>query len=175
MTISIIVAHSLHKRVIGNKGDLPWTIPEDLQFFKTMTTGKAVVMGRKTYESLPQSVRPLPNRKTFILTRNEDYKIAHPDVQTFTDLKKCLMVAKLSSEEVMIAGGEQIYKLCMPYTDRIYATIISGDYEGDAFFPKLSQDEWDKSDYDYDFVSEQLELFYSRVVFNRKKGAPKGA
>lgn len=139
-----------------------------------MTMGKAVVMGRKTYESLPASVRPLPGRKTFILTRNEDYKINHPDVAVFTDVKKCLMMAQLRSEEVMIAGGEQIYRLLLPYTDRIYATIVTGDYKGDAHFPKLSQDDWDKTD-DYDFVSEQLELFYTRVVFNRKKGAPKGA
>ena len=174
MSISIIVAHSLSGRVIGNDNKLLWCLPEDLAYFKSRTMGKTVVMGRKTYESLPASVRPLPGRTTYVLTRNKDYKVNHPNVRVFSDVEKCLMVAQLSCSEVMVAGGEEIYKLCLPYTDRIYATIVSGDYKGDAHFPKLSQDEWGKTD-DHMFASEQLELFYTRVIFDRtKKDAPKG-
>jgi len=172
---SIIVAYALHGRAIGKDNQLLWDLPEDLKYFRKVTQGKVVIMGRKTYESIPEKFRPLPNRKTFILTRDPDYNVVHPDVKVFTDVEKCLMVAKLASEEVMIAGGEQIYKLLLPYADRIYATIVCGSYdEADAYFPKLSQDEWGKT-HDEDFGSEQLELFYSRVVFEKRKGAPKDA
>ena len=140
-----------------------------------MTKDKVVVMGRKTYESIPDKYRPLPGRTTYILTRDPTYKVDHPSVRVFNDVEKCLMVAQLASQEVMIAGGEQIYKLCLPYTDKVYATIVSGDYEGDTHFPPLSMDDWHKEDEGM-FVSEQLELFYTRVIFERhKKGAPKDA
>ncbi len=170
----MIVAYALHGRAIGKDDQLLWYLPEDLKYFRKMTEGKVVIMGRKTYESIPEKWRPLPKRKTYILTRDPNYTVDHPDVKVFTDVEKCLMVAKLASPEVMIAGGEQIYRLLLPYTDRIYATIVCGNYEGDAHFPKLSQEEWGKT-WDEDIANEQLELFYSRVVFERRKGAPKDA
>ena len=175
MTISIIVAYALHGRAIGKDNGLLWNLPEDMKFFRKMTEGKVVIMGRTTYESIPEKFRPLPNRKTFVLTRDPDYVIDHPNVTVFNDHEKCLMVAKLSTPEVMIAGGEQIYRLLLPYTDRIYATIVCGRYDdADAYFPKLSQKEWGKT-WDEDIANEQLELFYSRVTFEKRKGAPKDA
>lgn len=172
---SIIVAYALHGRAIGKDDKLLWDLPEDLKHFRKMTEGKVVVMGRKTYESIPEKFRPLPKRKTFILTRDPNYTVDHPNVQVFTDVEKCLMMAKLSSPEVMIAGGEQIYKLLLPYADRIYATIVCGRYdEADSYFPKLSREEWGKT-WDEEFGNEQLELFYSRVVFEKRKGTPKDA
>lgn len=172
--LSLIVAHTLVNRVIGKENELLWRIPEDLAFFKSKTLGKIVVMGRKTYESLPKKNKPLLDRKTYILTRDTSYKVDHPDVTVFNDLQKCLMVAQLKCGEVMVAGGQQIYEQCLPYADRVYATILNQSYDGDTFFPQLNPDEWDKS-YDHLFASEQLELFYNRIIFDRKKSAPKGA
>lgn len=172
--VSIIVAHTLADRIIGKDNKLLWHIPEDLAFFKEKTLGKIVVMGRITYESLPEKSKPLLGRTTYILSRDPNYKIKHPDVRVFTDIEKCLMVAQLSCSEVMIAGGEQIYKVCLPYADKIYATIINERHEGDTYFPKLNAKEWETID-DQLFASEQLELFYNRVTLKRiKKDAPKG-
>ena len=169
MTISMIVAYSESTRVIGNENKLLWHIPEDLKFFRRMTEGKVVVMGRKTYESIPEQFRPLPKRTTYVLTRDENYAVDHPDVTVFNDVKKALMVAKLSCEEVMIAGGEQIYRAALPYADKVYATIINERYEGDAVFPVLNPYEWKCSEREANqHVSEQLELFYVRQTFYRQ-------
>jgi len=168
--ISIIVAYAKN-RVIGSEQDIPWYIREDMQFFKKRTTGKIVIMGRKTYESIPEKYRPFPNRLTYILTRDESYTIDHPDVTVFTDFKKALMVAKLTAgdDEIMIAGGAQIYNLAIPYTDRIYATILADDFTGDAYFPILPEDEWHMGEGIEDFWDENLDLFYRRFVYQRKR------
>ena len=99
--VSIIVAYSKN-RVIGNENDIPWYIREDMQFFKKRTTGKIVIMGRKTYESIPEKHRPFPNRETYILTRDKSYRVDHPDVTVFNEFKKALMVAKLKAGDTEI-------------------------------------------------------------------------
>ena len=168
--ISIIVAYSKN-RVIGNEQDIPWYIREDMQFFKKRTTGKIVIMGRKTYESIPEKYRPFPDRITYILTRDTDYKVDNPNVRIFHEFNKALMLAKLTvgSDEIMIAGGAQIYKLALPYTDRIYATILTEDFTGDAHFPILPKDDWHMTDSVEDFYDEQLDLYYKRFVYQRKR------
>src|SRR5690606_28043219 len=136
--------------------------------FQKMTLGKIVIMGRKTYESLV--VRPLPGRTTYILTRDAAYSVDHPDVKVFTDLEKCLFSAHLASEdkEIMIAGGGEIYRAFLPYADRVYATIVNGDYDGDATFPELPEDEWEVIG-EHSYASELLELFYVRLTYKRIK------
>ena len=168
--ISIIVAYAKN-RVIGSEQDIPWYIREDMQFFKKRTTGKIVIMGRKTYESIPDKYRPFPDRQSYILTRDESYEVDHPNVTVFTDFKKALYVAQLTAgdDEIMIAGGAQIYKLAMPYADRVYATILADDFTGDAYFPILSEDEWHHTDSIEDFWDENLDLFYRRFVYQRKR------
>lgn len=173
--LSIIVAYAMN-HAIGKNNQLLWHIPADLKFFRKMTEGKIVIMGRKTYESIPENFRPLPNRKTFVLTRDPSYTVDHPDVQVFTDVEKCLMVAQLTNEEVMIAGGAQIYEMTLPYVDRIYATIINESFEeADAYFPEIDLEQWEVT-YEGAFASEQLELFYTHMHYKRrhKKDAPKG-
>lgn len=138
MIVSQIAAMAKN-RVIGSNLKLPWHIPEDLKFFKDTTRGHIIIQGRKTYESL--GYKPLPNRLNIIITRNPDNVPFHKDIVVFTDLKEALDFAKTKTpewgEEVFIGGGEEIYRMALPYTDRIYLTEIEEEFEGDAKFPEF--------------------------------------
>lgn len=131
--ISLIAAVSTNW-VIGKNNQLPWRIPADLKRFKKLTTGKTVIMGRKTHESIG---KPLVNRQNIILTQQPDYKaegclIAH-------DIKSALEMAE---KEIFIIGGAQIYQLFMPLVERVYLTIVYAEIEGDAFLSGFDPSEW---------------------------------
>lgn len=160
--LSAVVARA-QNGVIGRNGDLPWRLPTDLKFFKATTMGKPVIMGRKTWESLPF---PLPGRPNLILTRDKNYKA--PKGEVFHDLKDMVgrgyeLAGAMNVEEVMVIGGAQLYRTLMPYIDRQYVTQILADVEGDAWFDAPDRDVWKKTDQktglktqkdDYDFVIE---------------------
>ena len=133
--ISLIVAKSKHN-VIGDKGRIPWHIPNDLKRFKELTTGKTVIMGRKTFESLPEEYKPLPNRINIVLSTDKTYQTNCCIVTD--DLKKALRKAG-SDKEVFIIGGEQVYKEGLRYADKIYVTEVDGEFKGDAYFPILNK------------------------------------
>lgn len=171
MTVCIIVAFSKNF-VIGNENDIPWYIREDMLYFKKTTMDKIVIMGRKTYESIPEKHRPLLGRTTYLLTRDPTYTVDHPNVKIFHSFTKALFAAKLVSydDEIMIAGGAEIYKQAMPHADKIYATVIQQDFEGDTLFPPPLVEEWFLTDSFEDFHDPQLDLLYSRCVYQRKSG-----
>lgn len=123
--ITLIVAMN-SDRVIGKAGRLPWHHPEDLRHFRRATMGKAVIMGRVTYEELPA---PLDGRDVRVMTRRQDYPAATVTMDE--------VVSLAATQEVMIAGGQQIYELFAPLADRALITIIPGRHDGDAFFPPL--------------------------------------
>lgn len=129
--ISLMVAHD-PDRVMGLNNDLPWHIPEDLAYFKEKTMGKAMVMGRKTYESIG---RPLPGRLSIVVTRNKEFSAAD-GVVVVHDLEEAIEKASAHAEEVMIIGGAEIFKLSMEVADRLYITEIGQHFEGDTFFPE---------------------------------------
>lgn len=133
--ISLIVAHDPN-RVIGFENKMPWHIPGDLAYFKKITMGKAMVMGRKTFESIG---RVLPGRKNIIVTRNDEYQVDGAEV--VTDLVKAIEIASEHHEEVMVIGGEQIFRAILPKADRLYITLIQQNFEGDTYFPPYG-DEW---------------------------------
>ena len=133
--VSLIVAKSKNN-VIGNKGKLPWNISEDLNRFKELTTDNVVIMGRKTYESLPKKSKPLPNRINIIISRDENYTV--PNCLVFNDIKTAIRKAG-TNKEVFIIGGEQVYKEGLRYTDKIYVTEVDGEFKGDAYFPILNK------------------------------------
>lgn len=172
--IAIIVAHSIN-RVIGNKGSIPWHIPCDLRNFKDLTTEHVVIMGRKTYESLPESVRPLPNRHTVVLTQNPNYHVNHPRVSVCTTKEKALMIANIKTkrETIFVAGGEHIYRMFMPDAKIVYSTIVYRTIEGDAFFPEFPDPKswiynWGDSYYrniHYRSITDNIEF----ATFNRWK------
>lgn len=133
--ISLIVAHDPN-RVIGFENKMPWHIPGDLAYFKKMTMDKAIVMGRNTFESIG---RVLPGRKNIIVTRNVDYQVGGAEV--VHDLVKAIELATAHHEEVMVIGGEQIFRAILPKADRLYITFIHQTFEGDTYFPTYG-DEW---------------------------------
>lgn len=135
MTLSHIVAVSQND-VIGVNNDLPWDIPEDMKFFRDKTKGKALIMGRKTYESVGH---PLPNRLSVVVTRQKDYKVDSPLVVIQPDIKSAIefcrsQVAKYG-DEVFIIGGGEIFKETMAVVDVIYLTRIHKDFAGDIKYP----------------------------------------
>lgn len=127
-------------RVIGAGGRLPWRIPEDMRHFAELTTGHTVVMGRKTYESLPEKFRPLPNRLNVVLSRVERPESLPPEVKLFHAPDEFFEACRrgqleLPSDTVWIIGGEQIYRATMDSWDELYLTRVWSNHCGDAYFP----------------------------------------
>ena len=146
--ITIIVAYCKNNRVIGKAGKIPWHLPDDIRHFKDMTQGQIVIMGRKTWQSIPKLFRPLAGRYNIVLSHNSllsDY--AHErKILAFDNIDKAIEFCEtnLPHKEVFIIGGAQIYKefLDRQLVDRVVATEIEGEYNGDVFFPELSPLEW---------------------------------
>ena len=138
--ISIIVALSATNRGIGKKNGLLWHLPSDLKKFKELTTGHPVVMGRKTWESLPNKFRPLPHRTNIVVTRDDSYNA--PGGFVVQSLEEAFKIAKESegSEEIFIIGGAQIYEQALPLTDRLYLRIVHSEVEADSFFPEYESE-----------------------------------
>ncbi len=160
MAIVSAIAAVSRNGVIGLDNKMPWHIPGDLKYFKRMTLGKPIIMGRKSYDSLG---KPLPGRLNIVITRHPDTvkeqatplftemenTAAIPDKNHRTGLlivssiEDALKAAKdTGAEEIMIGGGAQIYAAALPWTNRLYITRIEQDYKGDTFFPDIAQNEW---------------------------------
>ncbi len=135
MRLSIIVAMD-DNQLIGRDNALPWRLPADLGYFKKTTTGKTVLMGRKTYESIG---KPLPNRRNVIVSRNSEFKAEGCEIVDSIDA--ALNLAK-NDNEVMVMGGASFYEQMLPSADRLYITRIDGKYDGDAHFPKFDIEEF---------------------------------
>ncbi|NWG31779.1 MAG: dihydrofolate reductase [Rhodocyclaceae bacterium] len=135
----VIVAAVARNGVIGRENALPWHLPEDLAHFKALTTGHAVLMGRKTWESLPAKFRPLPNRRNYVLTR-DPYYVA-PGATVLHSLEEAM---KLGAGEtaLFVIGGAELYAHSLPFADRLELTEIDLDAEGDAHFPGFDRDAW---------------------------------
>lgn len=137
MTLTLIAAMA-ENRVIGANGQLPWHLPEDLKRFRQATIGKAMIMGRVTYDSIG---RVLPGRETVILSRKSveapGCHLAHSWAEGLEIAKR--LSASLGADDIPIVGGEQIYSLAMPYADRILLTIVHRDVPGDARFPGIPE------------------------------------
>ncbi len=122
--------------LIGNNNQLPWHLPADFAHFKSVTMGKPIIMGRKTYESIG---KPLPGRLNIVLSRDAD---THFDgVECVTSFDEALKAAA-GAEEVMVIGGSAIYKMLMPQADRMYLTYVDAEFEGDAWFPRFDDSQW---------------------------------
>ena len=157
--LSIIVAIA-DKNVIGKDNKLIWHLPEDLKRFKEITTGHRIIMGRKTFESLG---RVLPNRKHIILCNDMEMDINDENVEVLDDISKLNKYIE-SEEECFVIGGATIYKLLMPYANKMYITKINKEFEGDVYFPEIKDNEWkevskekglnnNENPYDYDYIT----------------------
>lgn len=129
--------------VIGSGGELPWRLKGDLAFFKKATLGCPIIMGRKTWESLP--VRPLKGRENIVMTRdwayNADGARVYSGFSAAVNSAKAV-AARTGADKVFVIGGEAIYKLALPVADRVYLTEVEAEPEGDAFFPEMAEGEW---------------------------------
>jgi dihydrofolate reductase len=138
MKISLIVAMAKN-RVIGKENRLPWRLPEDLKRFKAITSGHAVILGRKTFESIG---KPLPNRRNIVISRQpgfsaEGVSVVHSPEEALKEAERLE-----PDKEVFVLGGSEIYRMFLARADRIYLTLIDGSFEGDAFFPEIPDQEF---------------------------------
>jgi dihydrofolate reductase len=155
--LTIVVATDMH-RGIGIDNKLPWHLAEDMAHFKRTTTGHAVIMGRKTFDSIG---RPLPNRRNIVITRNPGWK--HEGVEAVTSIDAA--IALLGDEEAFVIGGAQIYAEALLHTSKLVVTEIGKTFDCDAFFPPIDPAEWkeiareqyhsEKNGFDYSFVTYQ--------------------
>jgi len=162
MRLAMIVAQSAN-RVIGNGNRLPWHLPEDLKYFKRVTLGKPVIMGRKTFESIG---RPLPGRTNIVITRDASW--SRPGVVAVSTPEEALEHASAQAlidgaEEALVIGGAEIYRQLLERVERLYLTQVHADVEGDVLFPALDPGHWREvaredyaaaecNPYDYSFI-----------------------
>jgi len=161
--ISLIAAVD-RNLAIGRDNAMPWHLPDDFKYFKQQTMGKPVVMGRKTFESI--GGRPLPGRRNYILSRQSNLQL--PGVEVFHEMAS-LLQALQAEEEVMIMGGEQIYRQFLPLAHRLYLTEVATEIDADAHFPSFDQTQWQEISrqphpkdarhaFDFDFVQYQRQM-----------------
>lgn len=141
MQISIIVAVA-ENGVIGRGGELPWRLSADLQRFKRLTMGHTIIMGRRTWESIG---RPLPGRRTIVVTRQSDYRTNAADVTVVSSLDAALSTAEKAGEvEAFIVGGAELYRDALSRADRLYVTRVLAKVDGDTWFPDVDWSKWRK-------------------------------
>ena len=135
----VIIAAVAKNGVIGNDNALPWHLPEDLRHFKQLTTGHAVIMGRKTWESLPPKFRPLPGRLNIVVTRNADYVA---EGATVANALEAAVKVGAGKTALFVIGGAELYAHTLPHAQRLELTEIDAAFEGDAYFPAFDRAQW---------------------------------
>lgn len=161
--LSIIVAKAKNN-IIGKDNKLIWHISDDLRRFKNLTQNHTIIMGRKTFEALG---RVLPNRKHVVITHNKNFIINDENVkivQDIIDLKEYIN----SNEEYFVIGGANIYKLLLPYTEKMYITEIDENFEGDTVFPKIKEDDWEEVERIEGPKDNENRFKYEYVTYVRK-------
>ncbi|MCI1478623.1 MAG: dihydrofolate reductase [Clostridium beijerinckii] len=157
--ISIIVAIA-KDNVIGKDNKLLWHISEDLKRFKKITTGKKMIMGRKTFESLPGI---LPNREHIVLTRDNNFNVDSDKVTIEHDFNSVLQRYLECEDEVFIIGGAEIYKQFLPYAKKLYLTKVDEEFEGDTYFPGINYSNYNTEYTSEKFIDEKNGLHYTFV------------
>ena len=157
--IKIIVATSKN-RVIGNNNSLIWHLPADLKHFKSLTVGSTIIMGRKTYESIGE---PLPDRRSIIITRDENLQIK--DCEVVNSLEEALL---LCNNDCFIIGGGEIYKQSLSIADELYLTLVDEEFEGDTYFPEIGEDWFESERQDFE-PDDKNKYKYSFIKYERYK------
>lgn len=164
MVISIIVAMA-NNQVIGIRNALPWKLPADMEHFRQKTWGKPIIMGQKTFESIGKA---LPGRTNIVLTLDKNFQA--PNCLRAHSIEEAIQITKnLAAEEVIIGGGVSIYKQFLPLADRLYLTLIEGDFEGDAYFPEFDYNDWNEVEHIDHEADKDNPYRYSFVTLQRKK------
>ncbi|HAQ06424.1 MAG TPA: dihydrofolate reductase [Bacillus bacterium] len=160
--ISLIWAMD-ENRVIGLHNQLPWRLPEDLKFFKRMTMGHPIAMGRKTYESIG---RPLPGRENIVITR--DQRFSPEGCTILNSIQGFIDYADQCNGEVFVIGGAEIFKEILPEADKLYITMIHDQFEGDTFFPVFDIDNWQLETREQGKKDEKNPYEYEFLIYKRK-------
>lgn len=161
MTAIALIAAQAENRVIGGDNKLLWHIPEDFRHFKSLTMGKPIIMGRKTYDSIG---RPLPKRPNIVITRQKDWQ-AEGVIAAGSLAEAFKLAESFGPEEIMVIGGAGIYAQALPFATTVYLTHIHKAYDGDALFPELPAKDWRETErrkgdespdgLTYDFITYQ--------------------
>jgi dihydrofolate reductase len=172
--LSMIVAMSEKTRVIGLDGDMPWKLGADLRRFKTITTGHTVVMGRKTWESIPAKYRPLPNRRNIVLSRNLDYEAEGAEV--FASIETVMQLPSWGPQDhIFLIGGSGIFEAGLTFAQRLYVTLVDYDGPGDTFFP---EDPWERyepfqEEAEENLPADEKNSHATRYLVMQRRTAPK--
>lgn len=161
MILSLIAAIGKNNE-LGKDNTLLWHIPADLKYFRDTTRGHAVIMGRKTFESIG---RPLPNRENIVITRDHYWQA--DGVQVVHSLDEALAVYKDTEQEVFVIGGAQIYAEALPYADKLYITRIDTSVPADTFFPDVDMNIWRETSHEAHEPNEQNPLPYAFVTYEK--------
>ncbi|TSC74908.1 MAG: dihydrofolate reductase [Parcubacteria group bacterium Gr01-1014_30] len=162
MTISLIAALAKN-RVIGKDNKLPWNLPADLKHFRDLTSGKSMIMGQKTFESIG---RALPGRANIVLTRDKSFKPKGCVVAYSID--EALKAAG-DVEEVMVIGGGNVFSQFLPLAHKMYLTLIDHDFEGDAYFPEFDRADWQETKRVENLPHGENRYRYTFVTLERKR------
>jgi dihydrofolate reductase len=167
MKISIVVAVA-DNNAIGAKGKLLWRLPKDMQYFKEVTWGHHVLMGRKTWDSIPPKFSPLPGRTNIIVTRQEGFVCE--GCLVVKSVEEGIELARNAGEqELMIIGGGEIYKQALPFTNKIYLTKVHHTFaDADTFFPELDMEQWTAVNGEWNMADEKNEFDFEFIVLERK-------
>jgi dihydrofolate reductase len=160
MKIAIIVATD-NNRLIGKDNDLPWKLSADLKYFKQVTMGKPLIMGRKTHESIG---RPLPGRKNIIITRDQTF---NADGCVVVNSIEAALAECSDAEEVMVMGGASLYEQFLPKADKLYLTKVDAELTGDTWFPEWQLIQWTELQREDHQADEKNEFDYSFIVYER--------
>ncbi|WP_054940865.1 dihydrofolate reductase [Paenibacillus ihuae] len=161
MSISMIWAMGAND-VIGKDNDMPWHLPRDFAYFKEQTLGKRMLMGRKTWESL--GGKPLKGRKSIVITRDTDFQPEGAEV--IHSLEEALAEGR-KEDELMVIGGAEIYRMMLPYADKLIVTRIDEEFEGETKFPEVEWDEWEEVSNVQGIRDEQNPYDYRFYVYHR--------
>lgn len=161
-----MIAAAAENKALGKDNQLIWHLPNDFKRFKSLTTGHHIIMGRKTFESFP---KPLPNRTHVIITRQSDYQAEGCIIVDSIEkaIEKCP-----ENEESFIIGGGEIYRLAMPYSDKIELTVVHHVFDADAFFPEINPEDWQLTQTDFQTKDEKHLYDYSFETYVRKQKTP---
>ncbi|PSH00497.1 MAG: dihydrofolate reductase [Nanohaloarchaea archaeon SW_7_46_7] len=143
----IIIAAVSENRAIGKNGEIPWDIPEDMKHFKQTTMNHPVIMGRKTYQSFPKNVRPLPGRTNIVLTRS-GFRPENESVKTANSLEEAYQIANQINDKAFVIGGASVYKKALENADEMILTEVHRKVDGDTFFPEWDKERWKETERD---------------------------
>jgi len=160
--VKIIIAAMSRNRVIGKDNSIPWIIPEDLKYFKKVTSNSSIVMGRRTFESIGKS---LPDRENIVLTKQAE--LHFKDIIIAPSLQDAFELA--TNKRIFIIGGASVYKEALPLVNKMYLTFIDHYFEGDTFFPYFDKNKWDMSIKKEVKKDAKHQYAYMFSVFTRKK------